>query len=241
MNRKIFLSNLTVRSVLGSLLILTMSLNLNAKVMARRIHLAGLVVNAGTLSPVAMADIYSSDKKLLGTTDKNGYYSVNIDCNAKGAMQFSITISKEGYESLLDKENWGDLGNTSKMIIYFGIRESKSNAEQFSKFGNDAGSGNLSYNNVFAGFTKVQEQKNFDRELAKAKEGNENVLIQYNDNFYIVNDFGWIQINSDQDLISINDKKNIVASQLNATVKRKDIKGMTPVESKDAKFAIYTK
>lgn len=78
-------------------------------------------------------------------------------------------------------------------------------------------------------------------ELAKAKEGNEKVSIQLNNHFYIINDFGWLQIDSDQDLISVNDKKNIVASQLNATVKRKDIKDMIPIVSKDAKFAVYTK
>ena len=39
----------------------------------RVISLAGLVVNAQTLSPVESAQIFDAEGHKLGTTDKNGY------------------------------------------------------------------------------------------------------------------------------------------------------------------------
>jgi hypothetical protein len=52
---------------------------------------------------------------------------------------------------------------------------------------------------------------------------------------------GWIALNSDKDLVSIDNKQVVSADKLNSIVKRKNIKGMTPVDSKDAKFLIRTK
>lgn len=90
-------------------------------------------------------------------------------------------------------------------------------------------------------FGKVKKQKVFNDKLEKAKAGNQDILVKIDDQFCIVDKTGWILINSDKDLISINDDQKITVGELNSTLKRRDTKGMTPLDKKETKFVIYTK
>lgn len=208
---------------------------------ARNIGLAGLVVNAQTLSPIESAKIYDTENNLLGTTNKNGYYNITIKYNKSGEIYFKLKIVKEGFKAFVQNEHWGNLTDGTKHIMYFGLRAFNSDAETFATFANSSNNSDLGYDNVFANFHKVKEQKEFNDKLANAKAGNQNVLITIDGKFYMVDSSGWIQIDSDKDLISIDGKQVLAADKLNATIKRKDIKGMTPIEGKGAKFAVYTK
>lgn len=207
----------------------------------RNIDLAGLVVSAQTLSPIESAKIYDSDGNLLGATDKNGYYNVRISYGKSGEMYFKMKIVKEGFHDFVQNEHWGDLGDTKK-IMYFGLKPSHSKISSFSAFGDSGSNSNdLSYDGVISHFDKVKAQKEFNNKLENAKAGNENVLLQIDGSFYIVDNSGWIKLNADDDLISINDKQMLTADKLNSTIKRKDVRWMTPLDKKEAKFAIYTK
>lgn len=207
----------------------------------RNIYLAGLVVNAQTLSPIEYAKIYDTDNNLLGTTDKYGYYNITFKYNKSGEIYFKLKIVKQGFKAFVQNEHWGNLTDGTKHIMYFGLRASNSDAETFATFANSSNNNDLGYDNVSANVHKVKEQKEFNDKLANAKAGNQNTLIRVNNKFYIVDNSGWIQLNSDKDLISIDGLQVLAADHLNATIKRKDIKGMTPVDDKEAKFAIYTK
>jgi hypothetical protein len=207
---------------------------------ARTIHLAGLVVNSQNFKPINAAKIYGDNNRLLGLTNQDGYYNVNLDVNDTGDIHFKIKIAKKGYKSFSDKEHWGDLGNSSNMIMYFGIQQDKSEVASFSDFASNKSS-DLNYDNVLSGFEKVKTEKEFEKTLAEAEKGNEDVLFKIHNEYYIADNTGWIKLNSNKDVIRINKKKEIIASEINSVVKRKDIKSMTPVNSGHAKFEIYTR
>lgn len=208
---------------------------------ARNIQLAGLVVNAQTLAPVESAKIYDEENNELGTTDKNGYYKITISYTKSGELDFKLKIIKQGFKTFLQHEHWGNLSDNTSHIMYFGLTTANSNAETFATFANSSNNNDLSYDNVSANFSKVREQSEFNSKLKNAKAGNENVFIQVDGKFYIVDSSGWIQVNSASDLVSVNNEQVLKADHLNAAIKRKDIKWMTPLDSKEAKFAIYTK
>jgi hypothetical protein len=203
----------------------------------RIINLAGLVVNAQTLSPIESAQIFDAEGHKLGTTDKNGYYKISFNADKPGEIHFVLKIEKQGLEGFTQSEHWGDLGST-KTVMYFGLKASKSDSKCFSSFGDNH---DLSYSDVLAHFDKVKLERNFDAKLEAAKAGNQNVLVQVDGKCYIVDNNGWIQLDSDKDLVSVDHKKVLSADKLNDFIKRKDITGMTPIESEEAKFLIRTK
>ena len=209
----------------------------------RIINIAGLVVNAQTLSPIQSAKIYDSAAHLLGETDKKGYFNVAMKYIKTGAINFKLKIEKQGYHAFLQHENWGDLATNTKNIMYFGLEENtNASSKAFSSLANASLNGSdLSYQNVVGNFSKVREQREFEGKLETAKAGNQNVLVSINKDFYIVDKNGWIKINSGDDLISVNKKQLVKADQLTAIVKRKDVKGMTPLDAKEVKFEIYTR
>jgi len=86
---------------------------------ARNIHLAGLVVDASTLEPVSSAKIYSSDEKLLGKTNDEGYYNINFQANNEGQIEFVLKIKKNNYKPFKDKEKWGDFHHNPNFISEF--------------------------------------------------------------------------------------------------------------------------
>jgi hypothetical protein len=191
------------------------------------------------LTPLEGAKIYDSENKLLGTTDKNGYYKVKIIYQKEGAISFKFRVSKDGFIDIVQRENWGDLPGGDNTIRYYGLKETNNPIDE--SFASPLFSGNLNYEDVVLGFKKVKKEREFNAKLNLAKQGNENILLLIDGKFYIVDKTGWIQITSDKDLISIDGKQIISADKLNSTLKRKKVKWMTPIQSQDAKFAIHTK
>ncbi len=206
----------------------------------RTIHIAGLVVNAKTLMPVEAANIFDAEDHLLATTDKNGYYNVTINVTPTGEMYFSIKIKKEGYQAINQNEHWGNLSDGTKALYYFGLKQKGDKTSSFSKLNNKF-DGDLSYASAESNFAKAKAERLFDIKIEDAKAGNQDVLIQIDGAYYIVDDTGWIKLNSDKDLISIDKKQVVAADQLNSILKRKNVKGMTPTSSSSAKFTVYTR
>ena len=99
---------------------------------------------------------------------------------------------------------------------------------------------NISDQDVQDYIKSVKNRIEFDKKIKNAKKGNEKIFFKINNSYYLVNNSGWIKLESNNDLVSINDYQNIPASQLNQFLKRKDITGMTPVSDKTASYAIYT-
>ncbi len=215
------------------------SFTLKSRFSVRNIYLAGLVVNAENLSPIEAADIYDTEHRRLGSTDDKGYFNINLPYTSDGAIHFKLTVEKKGFQSFHQSENWGNIFGSIQTAMYFGLKASHSKADSFSELNNQVT--DLDYTHIFTAFDKVKAEKAFNDKLAQAKAGNENVLLQVDHDYYIVDKGGWIKIVSPEDLVMVNNQKAIPASQLNAVVKRSHVRSMTPVTSEEAKFAIQTR
>lgn len=205
----------------------------------RTVSIAGLVFNVQTMAPVIAAKIHGTNGELLGATDKNGYYNISFNFMADGDLYFKLKIVKDGFADFTQKEHWG--GGDARNVMYFGLEAPHSGSRSFSSFAGNRGHVNdLSYANVLNHFDKVKKEKEFNDKLTHAKTGNEDVLVNIDGKFFIVDNSGWIQLNSDKDPVAV-DGRVMPADQLNAAIKRKSVKWMSPVDSKGAKFAIRTR
>jgi hypothetical protein len=119
----------------------------------KKVAVAGLVVDAATLQPIAGANIYCREKNVSLVTDEKGYYLLQLPFENK-PLQFTLLVTKEGYQPYHQKENWGNFNEGyifnrySKSIEYFGL--SKSMGGGFSSLGSVADMDDLQYNNVAA-------------------------------------------------------------------------------------------
>lgn len=205
----------------------------------RQIDISGMVVNAADLSPIESAAVFDLSSNVIATTDKNGFFNIRIGYSKAGGIKFKLKIKKTGYNTFLQNENWGDLPGTTKSIMYFGLKGSKSKAEQFSLLDNSFKNNDNSYGSVLNDFYKLRTKKEFDDKLANAKAGNQNIFIKIDAKFYITDTNGWIQLNSERDTVMVNNKQAYPANMLNNLFKRKAIKSMTPLNLKGTRFAIY--
>jgi hypothetical protein len=203
----------------------------------RNIDIAGLVVDAQTLLPVEGAAIYDAQNTVLGTSDAKGYYKIQLTYKQSGQLNFKLTLVKPGFVTFHQHENWADMPGNSKGLFYFGLKKVHGRTASFSTVQH----GDLSYDNVDAGFEKVRDERGFYNKLAAAKTGNQKVFLRVDTGLYIVDKTGWIKINSEKDIVALNGVQLVTADKLNSLIKRKDIKGMTPVADKQEKFAIYTR
>jgi hypothetical protein len=119
----------------------------------KKIAVAGLVVDAKTLQPLAGANIYCKEKNISMLTDEKGYYLLQLPFENK-PLQFTLQVTKEGYQPHLQTQNWGNFNEEyifnrySKSIEYFGL--SKSIGDGFSSLGSVADMDALQYSNVAA-------------------------------------------------------------------------------------------
>lgn len=203
------------------------------------IEIAGVVIDSESLTPLENAKLYDEKGKLVSTTDSKGYFIGKVNYSEKGGIHFKIRAEHNGYFSFTQKEYWANLGNV-RCIYYFGLEKAsgKSMKNSFSemKLNKD-----LTYESVLAGFESVKNNRRFYHKLALARSNNENVFFTIDQKYYIVSNTGWLLFASPDDKVSVNKKKIIKASELNALIKRKDIKKMSPSESKDYSYEIYTK
>ncbi len=208
-------------------------------VKTRSIAIAGLVFDSQTLSPIAGAIIYDANKDSLGSTNADGYFNVKINPVGNGEMDFQLIILKPGYRRYIQKEHWGDLKGNAKAIFYFGLKDKSAQTKEFSQLLTDKP--NLSYESVKGEFENIRKKIGFEAKVEKAKEGNNNLFFAIDNDFYLVNNGGWIKIKSENDLISINGKRNVKVKDINNHVKRSGIKGMSPTDAGGASFIVYTK
>jgi beta-lactamase regulating signal transducer with metallopeptidase domain len=138
----------------------------------KKVTLAGLVVDAATLQPITGANIYCKEKNVSLFTDEKGYYLLQLSVENK-PLQFTLLVSKEGYQSFLQKENWGNFSEEyifnrySKSIEYFGL--SKSMGGGFSSLGSVADINGLQYDNVAAKLEGIFDKNshNYDSTITK--------------------------------------------------------------------------
>lgn len=204
----------------------------------RTIGLAGLVIDSETLLPIEKTNIYDAEGNLLAATDERGFFQLQMSYLNQGDIKFRLKIEKDGYLPLVQDEHWGNFQNGVESVIYFGLQKKKSEAPQFSELVTNPA--DLTYESTLSYLKSFKANIEFRKKLSIAKSGTQDTVFEIDGKFYLVNDFGWIEIASENDLISLNGNKIVPAGKLNDLIKREEIVGMTPLENNKAKYAIYT-
>ena len=129
------------------------------------VSVAGLVVNSVTMEPLNNATIYIKEKNITVNTDANGYYLVDIPFENK-PLSFTMLVSKKGYTSFYQTENWGNFTEAdvyarySKTIEFFGLSPSGEENNSFSSLaGNGATKEALSYKNVLKRLEELRNEE----------------------------------------------------------------------------------
>lgn len=73
----------------------------------KKVSIAGLVLDAKSREPLPGVTIYCPEKQIEAVTDENGYYLLKLPYEDR-PLQFSLSISKDGYHSMKQTENWGN-------------------------------------------------------------------------------------------------------------------------------------
>ncbi|GEN75799.1 carboxypeptidase-like regulatory domain-containing protein [Chryseobacterium hagamense] len=225
------------------LLCIVFSVSLNASEIefdtkkVNMIEVAGLVVDAANLNALENAQLYDEKGLLIATTDAKGYFTGKINHSGDGPVHFKIRVKKKGYTTFVQTENWGNLGNVIRSTYYFGIIQKDSRAgNSFSEMTSNKDS---SFDSVLSGFRAVKEKLDFKNKLEAAKSNNQKVFFEIGYEYYLINNGGWLKISSPEEPISTDGKRMVRASEINSLVKRSQIKGMTPVDSKEFSYEIY--
>jgi len=88
----------------------------------RKIIVAGIIVNAQTLKPLEKAKLYDRNNNLVGETNTDGYFKIDVNVSNIGPINFKLKIEKTGYKQFIQTENWADLGENVSAVMYFGLK-----------------------------------------------------------------------------------------------------------------------
>ncbi|MCF0074279.1 carboxypeptidase-like regulatory domain-containing protein [Dyadobacter sp. CY261] len=203
---------------------------------ATTISFQGLVVDSKTLTPLNGATIRDAKGNLLATSDENGFFDGNLAIDATNEIDFSLQLSKIGYESITQKEHWANQKSLIKATYYFGMKKTSNGSPQFSELV----MGHSNPEDVAKGLDKIRSKINFENKLQSAKAGNNLLYFEIEEGTYLVNDSGWIKLRSADELVLVNGQKRLVAKEINAYIKRSSVKSMSPSSKADVGYEIYT-
>jgi hypothetical protein len=193
------------------------------------------VVDSETMMPVVAAEVFDDNNKLLGKTDSKGFFKISFDVESEGEIYFKLFVKKEGYKNFSQQEHWGDLQGDIGASYCFGLRKNGSNSESFSELLPK----NTSYDDLKDELVTIQQERDFEKKIEAAKRNNNNIFFKIDNDYYLINNSGWIKLNSENDKVLINGNKIYIASEINSHVKRSTVKGMTPIKSEKADFEVY--
>ncbi|MCH7402283.1 hypothetical protein ACFOUP_18210 [Belliella kenyensis] len=185
----------------------------------RSIRLSGLIVDAKRMKPIKSAKIVSSDGSVIGYSNENGYFNITFDYHSKGAIIFDYEIIKDGYERVFQKERWGDINRNLNNTIFFELSNEISKAEPFSVISINNTSNYTEIDKIFE--NEVKPEFNFNEKIKEFKKSNNGSIFKFGEHFFLVNDSGRIKLDSDADLISIDENEIVKAADLDSKIKRK--------------------
>ncbi len=206
---------------------------------SRNVSLTGLVVDSETLLPLNNAEFFNDDEQLLGKTNANGFYDINFDVNNEGEIRFKLSVKKDGYAKFVQNEHWGDLHNNLNASFYFGLGKKWTKAKPFSELVTD--NKYTTYEEIQKRFSPVKDELNFEKKIENAKKNNAFVVHKIDNDFYLINNSGWIKLNSADDKIIVNNDKIFTAKEINSYISRSCVTGMSPIISKNASFEVQDK
>ncbi|WP_196893807.1 hypothetical protein [Aureivirga marina] len=205
----------------------------------RIVVIGGLIVDTENFSPLKGAKIFDKNENLLGITDEKGYFKVKLRQEIKGNFLIYFSVKKQNYESITLKENWGNFGKDIKASFISGLN--KKNFKEKIVFTNLEISEDNSYRNVVSKFNALKKIKSLENRIRKAAEGNEKVFFEIDGAYYIVYEKNWLKIETKNEIVSIDRKITMQASELNSKIKRSEIVFISNFNNKPFKILINTK
>ena len=202
----------------------------------RTINITGLIVESATLLPINEVEIYDGNSKLLGKTDATGFFNIEFNIVKEGEIKFKLLAKKEGYDKFVQNEHWGDLEANLNATYYFGLKKKTDDYKAFSELVTDKNY--KSYNEVKDGFYAMRKEIDFDKKVESLKKNNDLFFFKIDNDYYLINESGWIKLNSEDDKIIVNGDKIFSAKEINLYVKRSCVRGMSPVQLKNASFEV---
>jgi hypothetical protein len=202
----------------------------------RNINATGLILDSETLLPLNDAELYDDNNQLLGKTNADGFFNIEFEVNKEGEIRFKLLVKKDGYDKFTQGEHWGDLQDNLNVTYYFGLRKKWSSAKSFSELTFDKKY--TTYDEIRNRFSLVKEELDFEKKIENAKKNNSLLVHKIDNDYYLINDSGWIKLNSEDDKIIVNGDKIFSANEINSQIKRSRVKGMSPILSKNASFEI---
>ena len=206
----------------------------------RTVHVAGIITDAASFSPIDNAKVYDDKGLLIASTDAKGYFNGTFRIAAEGEVRFRIKIEKKGYSSFTQTEHWADYGNSVSGMYYIGMKAAKS-AAGIKAFSEMRPGRNLSYDSVYEELKHVKDKIRMDNTLEAAKAGNQHIFFTVNSSYYLMSDTGWLKLNSPDELVSIDGQQPVKASAVNLLLKRKQIRRMMPSEDGALSYELYTR
>lgn len=205
----------------------------------RKINISGIVIDAESLNPLENANLFDSNENLIGVSDSKGYYRGIIETNEIGEITFKIKVKKAGYNSFIQNEHWGNLSGELNATYYFGLKSNSLKStfpfsELFTNISNNT------YESVKSGLEVVLEKLNFEKKIENLKKGNNHIFFNLDGKFYVVSNTGWIEINSENNHILLNGKKDVLANDLNNLLGRNKIKNMSTTAKASYSVEIFT-
>lgn len=206
----------------------------------RIIQASGIIIDSGNFKALENVKLFDGEDKLLGISDANGYFSLSFETHDKGEINFKLKLKKEGYETFVQKEHWGDLDGMLISTFYFGMKNRKSKASKaFSEL--NPNNKDTDYETLKNGVVKIVEKSNFEKVLEGLKSNNEKVYFMINNQHFIVNNTGWIELQSDQATVLVDRNKKVLVKDLNTWTKRSSIKYMSSTNNANTPVEIFTK
>lgn len=129
----------------------------------QNIYLAGLIVDAATKQPLSGAEIFVKERNLRINTDEKGYYLLELPYENK-PLSFSMLVSKPGYGSFYQQENWGNFYDDyvrekyTYTFEFFGLeKKGRKNSGFSSLAGNAKEIEGLNYTEALKRFRKLSQ------------------------------------------------------------------------------------
>lgn len=203
----------------------------------RVLNITGIVIDSETFIPLENVQIRDSNSKTIGLSDSKGFFTTRIEIAETGEIEFGFDAKKSGYNTHIQAERWGDLGSDLHPVYYIALKNhNSSNTSSHSEHHLDFKPN--TFESISPKFGDFKKKVIFNNKVAAAKSGNEDVLIEIDKDFFIVNKTGYIQLKSEKDLISINGLDKVAANEINKRLKRQNIKSMSKSHSE---VIVYTK
>jgi len=215
-----------MKKVLIGLYLLFISSILSAQNKAiNNTRIYGIVIESDNYKIIEDVKVFYNNE-VVCTTDSNGYFDAKIQFDADANEGLKISFSKPGYPNLSSFERWNP-GLYDKGVNYLIGLESRNNNSFTS-----VTPGDLSYDQTLDKLEDIKSKKYFNSKLDNSKKNNQNSVFEIDGNYYMLSNSNWVEINSLDDSVRINNKKTIPIKNLNTEIKRSQINSMSPDEFK---------